>query len=99
MEERSVEKTQILRYQVSLCNMCEVSRVFNRTLCSLHIKVLALLFQVSLQSPNFSPTCLPNTKELNLRSLEILGMSLCLSISFFFHLLLLSLDGTHASLH
>lgn len=95
-----VEKTQVLFYQVSLCNMCSVPRVLNWSFYSSNKKLflfkeqfLVFLFQVSVQSPDFSPTCFPNTTKLNLRSLEILlGMSLYLSIWFFFFLLLFSLD-------
>lgn len=97
LKEKSVENTQLLLDQVSLCNLCKYQ---NRAFNPLIVKMLAFLFQVSLQSLDFLSTCLPNTKELNLRFLEILlRMSFCLSIPFFFCFLSFSLGWMHAFLH
>lgn len=92
VEEKSVEKTQILLYQVSLCNLCKVSRVLNGAFCSLNMKVLALSFQLAGHSPDFSPACPLDTKALNSKPLEVLlAVSLYLLVSFLFCCLSFSL--------
>lgn len=100
IKEKSVEKNSSITLPNFPLQLVQSVQSFKQSVLFFKCKSVSFFIPGISAEPRFLNKLSSQHKGLNLESLEILlGMSLCLSISFFFCLLLFSLDWIHAFLY